>query len=354
MRELKLMKGNEALAEAAIRAGVDGYFGYPITPQSEIIEYLAEHAEKSTGMVVIQAESEIAAINMVYGAACTGRRVMTSSSSPGISLKQEGISYIAGAELPCVIVNVTRGGPGLGTIQPSQADYFQTVKGGGHGDYRLLVLAPASVQEMADMVETGFQLAFKYRNPVMILSDGVIGQMMEKVELPEFKARSTEFNEDWMLTGKPSGRKSRFITSLDLEPSRMEKHNLHLQEKYDRMTQEEVRWEEFDTKDAEYLFVAYGSSARISQKAVQLAREKGIKAGLLRPITLFPYPSKRLKELAPQLKGILSVEMSMGQMVEDVKLAVECKVHVEHFGRVGGIVHSPEEVLRAMECNFLQ
>jgi 2-oxoglutarate ferredoxin oxidoreductase subunit alpha len=354
MRELKLMKGNEALAEAAIRCGVDAYFGYPITPQSEIIEYLAEHGEKSSGMVVVQAESEIAAINMVYGAASTGHMAMTSSSSPGISLKQEGISYIAGAELPCVIVNVTRGGPGLGTIQPSQADYFQTVKGGGHGDYRMLVLAPASVQEMADFVELSFDLAFKYRNPVMILSDGVIGQTMEKVYLPPVKPRSKRAEEDWMLTGNAVDRKSRYITSLNLEATRQEKHNLALGAKYEKMKEEEVRYEEIEIEDADYLIVAYGASARISQKAVELAREKGIKVGLFRPITLFPFPSKRLKELSSKLKGILSVEMSMGQMVEDVQLAVECKIPVKHWGRAGGIVHSPEEVLAGLECSFLQ
>lgn len=354
MRELKLMKGNDALAEAAIRCGADAYFGYPITPQSEIIEYFAEHGQRRTGMVVIQAESEIAAINMVYGAACAGRKVMTSSSSPGMSLKQEGISYLAGAELPCVLVNVTRGGPGLGTIQPSQADYFQSVKGGGHGDYKMLVLAPASVQEMADFVDLGFELAFKYRNPVLILSDGVIGQTMEKVVLPASKPRGTKFDADWMLTGKPKNSPSRHITSLDLNSDRMEKHNHVLHAKYVRMQEEEVRYEEFEVEDADYIIVAYGASARISQKAVEMGREKGIKVGLFRPITLFPFPSKRLKELSAKAKGFLSVEMSMGQMVEDVQLAVECKVPVKHFGRAGGIVHSPEEVLAGLECNFLK
>jgi 2-oxoglutarate ferredoxin oxidoreductase subunit alpha len=354
MKELKLMKGNEALAEAAIRAGVDAYFGYPITPQSEIIEYLSEHGQASSGMVVLQAESEVAAINMVYGAACTGRKAMTSSSSCGMSLKQEGISYIAGAELPCLIVNVARGGPGLGTIQPSQADYFQSVKGGGNGDYRLLVLAPASVQEMADFVSLGFDLAFKYRNPVMILSDGVIGQMMEKVYLPEAKPRGTEFNEDWMLVGKTPDREHRVITSLDLDSNSMERHNHALQAKYDRMAAEEVRYEEYMVDDAEYLMVAYGASARISHKSVQMLRAKGIKVGLFRPITLYPFPSARLLELSSKLKGILSVEMSMGQMVDDVKLAVECKVDVQHYGRTGGIVHSPEEVMAGFENKFLK
>ncbi len=358
MKELRLMKGNEAVAEAAIRAGCDGYFGYPITPQSEIMEYLmAQQPEKTTGMVVLQAESEVAAINMVYGGASCGKRVMTSSSSPGISLKQEGISYIAGAELPCVIVNVVRGGPGLGTIQPSQSDYFQSVKGGGHGDYRLIVLAPASVQEMADFAGLGFDLAFKYRNPVLILSDGVIGQMMEKVELDEFKPRFTKEeiakNTPWATFGKTDDRERNIITSLDLDSAKQEKHVTHLSEKYKLMEENEVRFEEFQTEDAEYLIVAYGSSARISQKAVDIARAKGIKVGLLRPITLFPFPKKPLAELAKQVKGILSVEMSLGQMVEDVKLAVECKVKVEHFGRYGGIIPTPDEVVAALEQKII-
>jgi 2-oxoglutarate ferredoxin oxidoreductase subunit alpha len=359
MSELKLMKGNEALAEAAIRAGIDAYFGYPITPQSEVIEYLmTEQPEKRTGMIVLQAESEIAAINMVYGAASTGKRVMTSSSSPGISLKLEGISYLAGAELPAVIVNVVRGGPGLGTIQPSQADYFQSVKGGGHGDYKLYVLAPASVQEMADFVEDAFDIAFKYRAPVLILSDGLIGQMMEKVTLKPQKDRMTnealiEKYGDWAVTGR-TNRKRNIITSLDLQSEKMEKRVHRLMAKYKQMAQEDMRYETINCEDAEYLIVAYGSSARISQKAVELAREKGIKAGLLRPITLFPYPIQPLFELADQVKGILSVELNAGQMVEDVKLAVEHKVPVEHFGRTGGIIHTPEEVLEALEQKIIK
>jgi 2-oxoglutarate/2-oxoacid ferredoxin oxidoreductase subunit alpha len=350
MGELKLMKGNEAIAEAAIRAGADAYFGYPITPQSEVMEYLAaQQPHKRTGMVLLQAESEIAAINMVYGAASTGKKAITSSSSPGISLKMEGISYLAGAELPCVIVNVVRGGPGLGTIQPSQADYFQATKGGGHGDYHLIVLAPASVQEMADFVKLAFELAFKYRNPAMILSDGVIGQMMEKVELFEPVPRNTSFDEPWMLTGKTKDREKRTVTSLDLDPTKMEKHNLDLIAKYKKMEEEDVRFEEIECKDAEYIFVAYGSSARICQKTVTLAREMGHKVGLLRPITLFPFPKKRLSELADQVKGMLSVELNSGQMVEDVRLAVNGKVKVEHYGRMGGMIHSPEQVLCALE-----
>jgi 2-oxoglutarate ferredoxin oxidoreductase subunit alpha len=344
-KELRLMKGNEAVAEAAIRAGADGYFGYPITPQSEILEYLMEaNPSATTGMVVLQAESEIAAINMVYGGAGCGKKVMTSSSSPGISLKQEGISYIAGAELPCLIVNVVRGGPGLGTIQPSQSDYFQSVKGGGHGDYRLIVLAPASVQEMADFVELAFDLAFKYRNPAMILTDGAIGQMMEKVYLKPQKKRSTTFPE-WATTGKPSTRERNIITSLDLDPYAQEIHNHHLQDKYREIKKNEVRYEEFDIEDAEYLIVAYGYSARVSQKAVQTLRSEGISAGLLRPITLWPFPEKRLSELGPKMKHIVSVEMSAGQMVEDVKLAVCGKTKVSHFGRLGGVLHTPEEVV---------
>jgi len=350
MGELRLMKGNEAIAEAAIRAGMDAYFGYPITPQSEVLEYLTlEKPEERTGMVVLQAESEIAAINMVYGAAGTGKRVMTSSSSPGISLKQEGISYIAGAELPCLVVNVVRGGPGLGTIQPSQADYFQATKGGGHGDYHLIVLAPASVQEMSDFVKLGIDLAFKYRNPAMILTDGVIGQMMEKVELFEQRKRAEVFDQSWTITGKTPDRERNIITSLDLDPYMQEKHNLRLQAKYMQMEEDEVRYEELMLEDAEFVIVAYGSSARISQKAVRLAREKGIKAGLLRPITLFPYPKIPIGELADRVEGFLSVEMNAGQMVEDVRLAVNGKVPVEHFGRYGGVIPTPDEVLEALE-----
>ncbi|HEC44170.1 MAG TPA: 3-methyl-2-oxobutanoate dehydrogenase subunit VorB [Bacteroides sp.] len=348
-KDILLLKGNEAIAEAAIRAGADAYFGYPITPQSEVLEYLMlEKPEERTGMVVLQAESELAAINMVFGAASAGRKVITSSSSPGVSLYQEGISYIAGAELPCVIVNIVRGGPGLGTIQPSQADYFQSTKGGGHGDYHLLVLAPASVQEMADFVKLGFELAFKYRNPVMILSDGLIGQIMEKVELFEQVDRATEFDQSWVTTGKTPDRERNIITSLNLQSVMQEKHNFKLQAKYKKM-QSEVRFEEIECEDAEYLMVAYGSSARVCQKTVQLARDKGIKAGLLRPITLYPYPSGKLNEMADRVKGMLSVEMSAGQMVEDVRLAVNGKIPVEHYGRFGGMVHSPREVLEALE-----
>lgn len=359
MRELRLMKGNEAFAEAAIRAGADGYFGYPITPQSEVMEYLmAERTQDRTGMVTLQAESEIAAINMVYGGAACGKRVLTSSSSPGISLKQEGISYIAGAELPCLILNVVRGGPGLGTIQPAQSDYFQSTKGGGHGDYRMIVLAPASVQEMADFASLGFDLAFKYRNPVLILSDGAIGQMMEKVELDEQRPRFTiediKKNTPWATVGKPKDRERNIITSLDLEPQKMEDHNHRLQEKYHRMEENEIRYEKLNCDDAEFIFVAYGTSARICQKAMNMAREEGIKVGLMRLITLFPFPKKIIKELAGKVKGMLCVEMSAGQMIEDVKLAAEGKVKIEHFGRFGGMIHTPSEVLEALKLQIIK
>ncbi|MFP3860341.1 MAG: 3-methyl-2-oxobutanoate dehydrogenase subunit VorB [Bacteroidales bacterium] len=358
MGELKLMKGNEAIAEGAIRYGADGYFGYPITPQSEVLEYLMQQKpEERTGMAVLQAESEIAAINMIYGAAGSGKRVMTSSSSPGISLKQEGITYIAGAELPCLLLNVVRGGPGLGTIQPSQSDYFQAVKGGGHGDYRLIVLAPSSVQEMYDFVEVGFDLAFKYRNPAMILSDGAIGQMMEKVEIGEQKERLTEEEikekYPWATTGKTKDRERNIITSLELDSAKMEVFNQKLIKKYREIEENEVRFEEFQCDDAEYLLIAYGTSARICQKTVDLARKEGIKVGLLRPITLFPFPKKKIHEMAGQVKGMISVEMSAGQMVEDIKLAVEGKTPVEYYGRMGGIVPSPDEVLEAVKQKFL-
>lgn len=349
-----LMKGNEAIAEAAIRYGVDAYFGYPITPQSEIIEYLAKEDPyyKRNGMVVLQAESEIAAVNMVYGAAACGKKAMTTSSSPGISLKQEAISYLAGAELPCLIVNVARGGPGLGTIGPGQADYFQSVKGGGHGDYSMIVLAPATVQEQYDFVALGFDLAFKYRNPVLMLTDGAIGQLMEKVTLTEEKQRSTEVPA-WALKGKEVDKERNYITSLYLLSEEQEAKNLQMQAKYAQIKEEEVRYQEVLVDDADYLIVAYGISGRISQKVVELARKDGIKLGLLRPITLWPFPSKRLLELSAQLKGILCFELSAGQMVEDVQLAVQCKIPVFHYGRMGGSVASPSEVYEKFKTLFL-
>lgn len=357
--EVVLMKGNEAIAHAAIRCGADGYFGYPITPQSEVLETLAElRPWETSGMVVLQAESEVAAINMVYGGAGCGKKVLTSSSSPGVSLKQEGISYLAGAELPCLIVNVMRGGPGLGTIQPSQADYFQTVKGGGHGDYRLITLAPASVQEMADFVVLGFELAFKYRNPAIILADGVIGQMMEKVILPPMTPRRTDDEVieqcPWATTGRTNGRKPNVITSLELQSDAMEQNNLRFQAKYRVIEEQEVRYEEIDCEDADYLIVAFGSMARIGQKAMEHARQEGIKVGMLRPITLWPFPTKIIAEYAGKVKGMLSLELNAGQMVEDVRLAVNGRVQVEHFGRLGGIVPDPDEVVEALKDKLIK
>lgn len=354
--EVKLMKGNEAFAHAAIRCGTDGYFGYPITPQSEILETLqAEMPWETTGMVVLQAESEVASINMVYGGAGCGKRVMTTTSSPGFSLMMEGVSYIAGAELPCVLANVQRGGPGLGTIQPSQADYFQATKGGGHGDYRLIVLCPNSVQETVDFVDLAFELAFKYRNPALILSDGVIGQMMERVVLPPFKARRTEEQIrkecPWATLGHKAKDRN-IITSLELRSEVMEVNNQRFQEKYKKIEENEVRYEEYKCEDAEYIIVAYGSASRICQKTVDLAREQGIKLGLFRPITVWPFPSKRIAELADQVKGFISAELSAGQMVEDVRLAVNGKVPVTFYGRLGGMIFSPSEVLDAFKKDF--
>ncbi len=355
--EIFLLKGNEAIAHAAIRYGADGYFGYPITPQSEILETLmAEAPWRTTGMVVLQAESETASINMVYGGAGCGKAVMTSSSSPGMSLMMEGVSYIAAGELPCLLVNVMRGGPGLGTIQPSQADYFQAVKGGGHGDYKLLTLAPNSVQEMSDFVVMGFDLAFKYQTPVMILTDGVIGQMMEKVKLPAFKRRrtDTEIREQcpWATLGKPADRKPNVITTLELDSHKMEINNLRLQAKYKKIEKEVCLSEEINCEDADYILVAFGSAARICQKAMDLARAQGIKVGLIRPITLWPFPSKAIDKYSSKIKGILTVEMNAGQMVEDVRLAVNGKVKVEHYGRLGGIVPTPAEVVDALQNKF--
>lgn len=360
MGELRLMKGNEVIAEAAIRCGCDAYFGYPITPQSEVMETLmALRPWEESGMVVLQAESEIAAIHMIYGAAGCGKKVITSSSSPGISLMSEGISYIAGSELPCVVVNVQRGGPGLGTIQPSQADYNQATKGGGHGDYSLLVLAPASVQEMHDFVVLGFELAFKYRNPVMILADGVIGQLMEKVELMEQRPRWTkeqidEISGSWATIGKPDNRGKHVITSLEMDSNIMEQNNLRLQAKYNKMKADEVRYEAIDCDDADYVMVAFGSAARICQKTVQLARKKGIKVGLLRPITLFPFPEKVILELAGRIKGFMSVEFNAGQMVHDIRLFANGKTKVEYFGRMGGILPTPNEVEKALVQKLIE
>ncbi len=351
------MKGNEAIAHAAIRYGADGYFGYPITPQSEVLETLAElRPWETTGMVVLQAESEVAAINMVYGGAATGRAVMTSSSSPGVSLKQEGISYLAASELPALILNVMRGGPGLGTIQPSQADYFQATKGGGHGDYHLIVLAPASVQEMADFVALGFDLSFKYRTPAMILADGIVGQMMEKVVLPEQRPRRTDEEVraqcPWAACGRGNRDHKNVVTSLELDSAKMEVNNERFQATYRRIEENEVRYQEYFTDDADYLVVAFGSIARICLKAIEDARAKGLKIGLLRPITLWPFPTARIAELSKQVKGMLTVELNAGQMVEDVRLAVEGAVPVRHFGRMGGMIPNPVEILDALASNF--
>ncbi len=356
--EVRLMKGNEAIAHAAVRYGCDGYFGYPITPQSEVLETLEELMPwETTGMVVLQAESEVAAINMVYGGAASGKAVMTSSSSPGVSLKQEGISYIAAASLPALILNVMRGGPGLGTIQPSQADYFQAVKGGGHGDYHLIVLAPSTVQEMVDFVGLGFDLAFKYRNPSMILADGIVGQMMEKVVLPEQRPRRTDEEVrkqcPWAADGRKDGRKRNVITSLELESSRMEVINHELQARYREIEKNETRWEEIDVEGADYLLIAFGSIARICAKAQEMAAEKGIKVGIVRPITLWPFPTEAICKAAEGKKGILVVELNAGQMIEDVRLAVHDSLPVEHFGRMGGIIPSPDEVLEALEQKII-
>ena len=357
--EVRLMKGNEALAHAAIRYGADAYFGYPITPQSEILETLkSERPWKSTGMTVMQVESEVAAIHMVYGSAATGRRAMTSSSGPGISLMQGGLSYLCGANLPCLVVNVMRGGPGLGTIQPSQADYFQAIKGGGHGDYKIFTLAPASVQEMADFVSVAFDWAFTHRNPAMILADGTIGQMMEKVVLPAAQPRLTtaeiEERYPWACTGSMRHRmpKNR-ITSLELDAAAMEVKNQMRVDMYRRAEAEDTRHEEYMVDDADIVIVAFGSAARVCTKAVDIARGQGVKMGLIRPITLWPYPSQAIAKAAARAKGFLVVELNAGQMIEDVRLAVAGAKPVEHFGTMGsGVILSPDDVVRAARRIF--
>jgi len=345
MADKVLMKGNEAIAEAAIKAGCRHYFGYPITPQTEIAAYMAKRMPKIGG-VFLQAESEISAINMVYGVAGTGLRVMTSSSSPGVSLKQEGISYMAGADLPALIVNVQRGGPGLGGIQPSQSDYFQSTKGGGHGDYRLIVLTPASVQEMADLTILAFDLSEKYRVPAMLLADGTMGQMMEPVELPEVEVKTVE--KDWTVTGTQMKRKHNIINSLYLSPEELERTNIERFERYKTIEENEARYEEFMMEDAEYCVVAFGIASRVSKNAVIAARNMGIKVGMIRPITIWPFPKKPLAEVADKVKAFLSVELSMGQMIEDVKLATECKKPVTLCNRVGGMIPTPEQVLESI------
>ena len=347
MAEKVLMKGNEAIAEAAIRAGCLHYFGYPITPQTELAAYMAKRMPKIEGGVFLQAESEIAAINMVYGVASTGKRVMTSSSSPGVSLKQEGISYIAGADLPALIVNVQRGGPGLGGIQPSQSDYFQATKGGGHGDYHLIVLTPASVQEMADLTGLAFDLADKYRMPAMLLADGTMGQMMEPVELPD--SAPEMIAKPWAVTGTQMQRKHNIINSLYLVPEELEKTNFERYQRYAEVEKNEVRYEEYMMDDAEICVVAFGIAARVSRNAVVEARKQGIKAGLVRPITIWPFPKAAIAKAATHCKEIISVELSMGQMIEDIALASECKVPVTLCNRAGGMIPEPDQVFEAIK-----
>ncbi len=339
-----LIEGNVAIAEAAVRAGVEAFFGYPITPQTEVLEHLARRLPEE-GRVFLQAESEIASINMVYGAASAGARVMTSSSSPGISLMQEGISYMACSEVPAVIVNIMRGGPGLGNVQPSQADYFQSVKMAGHGDFHMIVLAPAGVQEAIDMVVLAFDLAEKYRTIAMVLADGCVGQMMEPAELPPMRpVRPPSERRPWALTGAKD-RPNNVITSLYLGAENLERVNLRLQEKLRRITAEEVRWDEYDTDDADLLVIAFGTSSRVCRSAMREARDAGLKVGMLRPVTLWPFPTARIAELAQTVRGILVVEMNAGQMVEDVRLAVEGRCPVHFHGRLGGVYPLPDEIV---------
>ncbi len=342
MAEKVLMKGNEALAEAAIMAGCKHYFGYPITPQTEVAAYMAKRMPKIGG-VFLQAESEVAAINMVIGTAACGKRVMTSSSSPGISLKSEGISYLAGCELPALIVNVQRGGPGLGGIQPSQSDYFQAIKGGGHGDYKLIVLAPASIQEMVNLTFKGFDLADKYRVPAMILADGTMGQMMEPVSLELGEVKN--YDKPWATTGTCNHEGRNVVNSLSLSPAQLEEWNLNRFARYEIIERDEVMYEEFMMDDAEICIVAFGIAARISKNAIMEARKQGIKVGMIRPITLYPFPKDALKKAAKKVKSFLTVELNMGQMVDDVKLAIDCSKPVYFYGRTGGVLMSPDEVL---------
>lgn len=344
----ELWKGNEAIAEAAIRAGCDCFFGYPITPQSEVPEYLSLHMPQH-GKVFVQAESEVAAINMVYGAAGAGMRAMTSSSSPGISLKQEGITYLAGAELPAVIVNCMRGGPGLGTIQPGQGDYFQATRGGGNGDYRTVVLAPANIQEAVDLVQEAFDIADQYRNPVLVLADGMIGQMMEPIEWHEVPKRELS-PKDWAASGRKGRENHNIINSLYIDPNECDAFNVELAKKYQVMKENEVRWTTQDTDDAELLITAYGTPARIVLTALEQLRAEGIKAGLFRPISLWPFPEKALRDLAlrDQVKAILDVEMSIdGQMIEDVRLSVEGRRPISFLGHAGGVIPTVEEIVEA-------
>lgn len=347
------MRGNHAIAEAAVRAGCRFYFGYPITPQNEIPEYMSDRLSKTEGGVFIQAESEVASIHMVIGASMAGARVMTSSSGPGISLKQEGISFLSALELPAVIVNMSRGGPGLGNIAPSQSDYFQATRGGGHGDYRTIVLAPSSCQEAADLTYKSFDLADRYRIPVIILGDGMLGQMMEPVELPPEIPVKKLPPKDWAITGA-KGRPSRFIRSLILDPFEEEEHNWKLMRKYERISKEEVMWESFSVEDAKMLVVAFGIAARIAKGAIKRVREEGLKVGLFRPISLWPFPAKVLKEVSRRVKHLFVFEMNMGQMVEDVKLAVNGGVEVHFYGRPGGIIPTPLEISRIISSYYYQ
>lgn len=347
------MRGNHVIAEAAVRAGCRFYFGYPITPQNEIPEYMSERLSKIDGGVFIQAESEVASIHMVIGASMAGGRVMTSSSGPGISLKQEGISFLSALELPAVIVNMSRGGPGLGNIAPSQSDYFQATRGGGHGDYRTIVLAPSSCQEAADLTYKSFDLADKYRIPVVILGDGMLGQMMEPVELPPEIPIKKLPPKDWAITGA-KGRPSRFIRSLILDPFEEEEHNWKLMRKYERISKEELMWDSFSTEDARMIVVAFGTAARIAKGAIKRVREEGLKVGLFRPISLWPFPTKVLKELSRKVKHLFVFEMNMGQMVEDVKLAVDGGVEIHFYGRPGGIIPTPLEISRIISSYYYQ
>jgi len=346
LAESVLMKGNEALAEAAIRAGCRYYFGYPITPQNEISEYMARRLGEEGG-VFVQAESEVAAINMVYGAAGAGGRVLISSSSPGISLMQEGISYIAGSELPCVLINMARGGPGLGGIQPSQSDYFQATKGGGHGDYRLVVYGPATIQEACDLMAHAFEVADEYRNPVMILGDGMIGQMMEPVSFPDRPEKPRLPEKPWATTGN-AGRKSNLVSSILLDPEQLDAHNWQIQAKYTEIEKTEKKALVLYGDDSEWFFVAYGTVARICQSVVNRLRKEGVKVGLVRPVSLWPFPDYAFDQVVDRAKGFLCVEMSTGQMVEDVKLAVAGRKIVRFYGRTGGAVPHPRDVERRL------
>ncbi len=353
MSEKVLMKGNEAMAEAAIMAGCHHYFGYPITPQTEVAAYMSKRLPKIDGGVFLQAESEIAAINMVIGVASTGKRVMTSSSSPGIALKSEGLSYLAGCDLPALVVNVQRGGPGLGGIQPSQSDYFQATKGGGHGDYHMIVLAPASIQEMVNLTFKGFDLADKYRMTSMILADGTMGQMMEPVSLD--MGEITKYNKDWATTGTKCERKPNIVNSLFIKPEELEQFNIERYKKYDEICEKEVMYDEYLTDDCDVCVVAFGVAARVAQNAIDEVRKMGIKAGMIRPITLWPFPKKVLNEMADKVKSFVSVELNMGQMIEDIELAIRCKKPVLFCGRSGGMIPTTENIIeKLVEANKVQ